>query len=75
LFAAQKGAAVHQCDVKNAYLYSRLENNIIIYSELPPKYNLFRELLPELRNKPRVVIKWLISVYGQSKVLTIGMLR
>jgi hypothetical protein len=49
--------------VKNTYLYSCLEDNIVIYSELPPKYNLFHELLPELRNKPRVIIKWLLSVY------------
>ena len=38
-FAAQKGAAVHQCDVKNAYLNSRLRGNVTLYSELPPKYS------------------------------------
>ena len=63
LFAAQKGSAVHQCDVKNAYLNSSLQNDIIIYSELPPKYKSFRELPPELKDKPNVVCKWLVSVY------------
>lgn len=51
LFAAQKNATVHQCDVKNVYLNSCLQHDIVIYSELPPKYNLFHELLPELKDK------------------------
>ena len=63
-FAAQKGMAVHQCDIKNAYLNSRFKDNISLYSELPPKYESFRELPLELKNKPRVVSKWFISVYG-----------
>ena len=48
LFAAQKGATVHHCDVKNAYLNSRLQDNITLYSKLPSKYNQFCELPLEL---------------------------
>src|SRR6202522_300616 len=48
-FAAQMGAAIHQCDIKNAYLNSRLQDNITLYSELPPKYEFFRQLPPDLR--------------------------
>jgi hypothetical protein len=66
-FAAQKGAAVHQCDVKNTYLNSRLKDNISLYSELPPKYDSFRKLPPELKYKPRVVSKWFVSVYGSKQ--------
>jgi hypothetical protein len=66
-FAAQKGAAVHQCDVKNAYLNSCLKDNITLYSELPPKYDMFRKLPPELEGKPRVVSKWFVSVYGSKQ--------
>ena len=66
-FAAQKGAAIHQCDVKNAYLNSRLKDNISLYSELPPKYEFFRQLPPELKDKPRVVSKSLVSVYGSKQ--------
>ena len=66
-FAAQKGAAIHQCDVKNAYLNSRLKDNVTLYSELPPKYESFRKLPPELNDKPRVVSKWLVSVYGSKQ--------
>ena len=63
-FTAQKGMAVHQCDVKNAYLNSRLKDNITLYSELPPSYDKFRKLPPDLINKLRVVSKWFVSVYG-----------
>jgi len=66
-FAAQKGAAVHHCDVKNAYLNSWLQDNITLYSELPPKYKQFCKLLLELKDKPNVVCKWLISVYGSKQ--------
>jgi hypothetical protein len=66
-FAAQKGAAIHQCDVKNAYLNSHLQDNIAIYSELPPKYNQFHELLLELKDIPNIVCKWLVSVYGSKQ--------
>ena len=66
-FAAQKGAAIHQCDVKNAYLNSRLKDDITLYSELPPKYESFRELPPNLKNEPRVASKWLVSVYGSKQ--------
>jgi len=66
-FAAQKGAAIHQCDVKNAYLNSRLRDNVNLYSELPPKYESFRELPPELKDKARVVSKWFVSVYGSKQ--------
>jgi hypothetical protein len=66
-YAAQKGAAIHQCDIKNAYLNSRLKDNITLYSELPPKYESFRQLPPELRNKSRIVSKWLVSVYGSKQ--------
>ena len=54
-FAAHKGAAIHQCDVKNTYLNSRLKDDISLYSELPPKYESFRQLPPKLKDKPRVV--------------------
>jgi hypothetical protein len=40
-FAAQKGAAIHRCDVKNVYLNSRLKDNVSLYSDLPPKYEFF----------------------------------
>ena len=66
-FAAQMGAAIHQCDIKNAYLNSRLQDNVNLYSDLPPKYESFRQLPPNLRNKPRVVSKWLVSVYGSKQ--------
>ena len=59
--------AIHQCDVKNAYLNSRLKDNITLYSELPPKYHSFRKLPPELKDKPRVVSKWFVSVYGSKQ--------
>ena len=66
-FATQKGAAIHQCDVKNAYLNSRLKDNVTLYSELPPKYKAFREVPPDLKDKPRVVCKWHVSVYGSKQ--------
>ena len=66
-FAAQMGAAIHQCDIKNAYLNSRLQDNVSLYSELPPKYESFRQLPPDLKDKPRVVSKWLVSVYGSKQ--------
>ena len=66
-FAAQKGAAIHQCDVKNAYLNSRLRDNVTLYSKLPPKYESFRDLPNELKNKPQVVSKWFVSVYGSKQ--------
>jgi hypothetical protein len=66
-FAAQKNAAVHQCDVKNAYLNSPLQDGIDLYSELPPKYEKFRQLPLELKNKAIVVCKWLVSVYGSKQ--------
>jgi Reverse transcriptase (RNA-dependent DNA polymerase) len=66
-FAAQKGAAVHHCDVKNAYLNSRLQDNIFLYFELPPKYKQFHELPLEFKDKPNVVCKWLVSVYGSKQ--------
>jgi hypothetical protein len=64
LFAAQKGTAVHQCDVKNTYLNSHLQDGIKLYSELPPKYRNFCQLPLELKNKLNIVCKWLVSVYG-----------
>ena len=66
-FAAQKGAAIHQCDVKNAYLNSRLQGDVTLYSELPPMYRSFRELPPDLKDKPNVVSKWFVSVYGSKQ--------
>ena len=66
-FAAQNSAAIHQCDVKNAYLKSCLQENITLYSELPPKYESFRELPEDLRSKPKVVSKWFVSVYGSKQ--------
>ena len=59
--------AIHQCDVKNTYLNSHLKDNISLCSELPPKYESFCELPLELKNKPRVVSKWFISVYGSKQ--------
>jgi hypothetical protein len=66
-YAAQKGATIHQCDIKNAYLNSRLRDNVTLYSELPPKYESFRQLPPDLKDKPRVVSQWLVSVYGSKQ--------
>jgi hypothetical protein len=64
---AQKTTAIHQCDVRNVYLNSCLHDDIVIYSKLPPRYNLFHDLLLELRDKPRVISKWLVSVYGSKQ--------
>jgi len=75
LFAAQKGAAVHQCDVKNAYLYSRLENNIIIYSELPPNTTYSVNYCQNSEINQELSLNGSYQFTGQSKVLTIGMLR
>jgi Reverse transcriptase (RNA-dependent DNA polymerase) len=66
-FAAQKGTTVHHCDVKNAYLNSHLQDNIVLYSELPPKYKQFCKLPLEFKNKPNIVCKWFISVYGSKQ--------
>ena len=66
-FAAQKNAAVHQCDIKNAYLNSHLQDGIELYSELPPKYENFCSLPLELKGKPNVVCKWLVTVYGSKQ--------
>ena len=63
-FAAQKGAVIHQCDIKNTYLNSHLKDGISLYSELPQKYKSFHQLPPDLRDQPKVVSKWLVSVYG-----------
>jgi hypothetical protein len=63
LFAAQKGATIHQCDVKNAYLNSRLQDGLVIYSDLPPRYSDFHELPAELKNETEVVAEWLVAVY------------
>ena len=52
---------------KNAYLNSRLKDNITIYSELPPKYESFHDLPLELKNKRRVISKWFVSVYGSKQ--------
>ena len=62
-FSAQKGAAIYQCDIKNMYL-SCSKDGISLYSELPPKYESFCQLPPDLRDQPKVVSKWLVSVYG-----------
>jgi hypothetical protein len=67
LFAAQKGAAVHQCDVKNAYLNSRLRDGLVIYSDLPPRYSDFHKLPAELKNETEVVVEWLVAVYGSKQ--------
>ena len=66
-FAAQKNATIHQCDVKNAYLNSRLQDDVSIYSKLPPKYKLFCELPPDLKDKTNVVCKWFVLVYGSKQ--------
>jgi hypothetical protein len=66
-FAAQKDAVVHQCDMKNAYLNSRLQDGITLYLKLPPNYQSFRELPPEFKGNPNVVSKWLVSVYGSKQ--------
>ena len=58
---------IHQCDIKNVYLNLRLKDNISLYSDLPPKYESFRQLPPELKDKPKVVSKWLVSVYGSKQ--------
>lgn len=66
-FAAQKGAAIYQCDVKNAYLNSRLKESVILYSEFSPKYKSFHDLPLDLKNQPKVVSKWHVSVYGSKQ--------
>lgn len=40
-FAAQNGAAVHQCDIKNAYLNSQIQENVTLYSDLLSMYTSF----------------------------------
>ena len=40
---------------------------IILYSELHPKYKQFCELPLELKDKPDVVCKWLVLVYGSKQ--------
>ena len=67
--------AIHQCDVKNAYLNSHLKDNITLYSELPPKNKYFHKLSPELKNKPRVVSRWFISIYDSKKGATTGITK
>ena len=62
-----KGSTIHQCDIKNAYLNSRLKDNITLYSELPPKYEDFHKLPPDLKGKPNVATQWFISVYGSKQ--------
>jgi hypothetical protein len=53
--------------VKNAYLNCRLQDGIELYSELPPKYENYCQLPSELCDKPNVVCKWLVSVYGSKQ--------
>lgn len=66
-FAAQKNAAVHQCDIKNVYLNSCLQDGVNLYSSLPLKYENFRQLPLELKGKVKVVCKWLVGVYGSKQ--------
>jgi len=60
----KKDAAVEQCDAKNAYLNAHLELGIDIYMELPPLYHNYQKLPPPLENKPCVICKLLIPLYG-----------
>lgn len=53
--AAQKSASVDQADVKNAYLNAPLKDGEEIYMKLPPLYNNYRKLPPELEGKEGVV--------------------
>ena len=66
-FAAQKGATIHQYDVKNAYLNSQLKDNITLYSELLPIYKKFHELPPKLKGKPNVATQWFVSIYSSKQ--------
>ena len=40
-FVAQNNATVHQADVKNAYLNAPLQNNEVIYMQLPLHYDKY----------------------------------
>ena len=71
-FTAQKEAAIHQCDIKNAYLNSRLKDNVTLCSELPPKYKDFHKLQPDLKGKPNVGSGLYLSM-AQKRVLMTGM--
>ena len=64
--AAQKGSIVVQADAKNAYLHGTLEPNEIIYMDLPPKYSLFHDIPPNLKNKSIVCRLWR-PLYGSKQ--------
>jgi len=44
-----------------------LQDGIELYSELPPKYEDYHNLPPDLKSKPNVACKWLVSVYGSKQ--------
>lgn len=56
-FAAQKNATIHQCNIKNAYLNSCLQDGVELYLELPPKYEKFHQLPLELKDMQNIVCK------------------
>ena len=53
--------------MNNAYLNSPLQDGIIIYSNLPPKYEEFWKSPPNFKCKLTIVYKWLVSVYGSKQ--------
>ena len=61
---AQKNASIHQIDVKNAYLNSKLKEDEIIHMQLPPLYHEFRELPPKLRKAKSVSARLYKPLYG-----------
>jgi Reverse transcriptase (RNA-dependent DNA polymerase) len=60
-FAAQRDSAIHQADVKNAYLNADLKEDI--YMALPPHYTRFRTL-PSTRPSAKLVCKLKKAIYG-----------
>jgi hypothetical protein len=61
---AQHDAIIHQADVKNTYLNAPLQNDEVIYMQLPPKYLKHRKLPPEVVNKRTVTCKLLKPLYS-----------
>jgi hypothetical protein len=65
-FAASNGSVIHQADIKNAYLNAELKEEL--YMELPPHYNKFRTLPPEIQAQRdaghRIIVKLKKGLYG-----------
>jgi hypothetical protein len=65
-FAASNGSVIHQANVKNVYLNAELKEEL--YMELPPHYDKFRTLPPEIQAQcdagHRIVVKLKKGLYG-----------